>query len=117
MQQNSQESMSQAEIDQCIQNCHNCYNACLQTAAKYQQSGKQNEQAVYMRLLLDCADICQVSESFMRRQSERSGYICGICAQICEECANHSDQMGETDCANACRNAAWSCGQMAKMVP
>ncbi|HZS77355.1 MAG TPA: hypothetical protein VFA41_12140 [Ktedonobacteraceae bacterium] len=110
MTQNTSNSMGQVEMQQCAQDCLTCSSVCSE-AAKSQ--GANSEMA---SMLQDCAELCQVTAHFLQHNSQLSGYVCQACARVCDHCANMCEQAGNSDCANACRNAAWSCGQMAKMV-
>src|SRR5579885_2687750 len=87
----TQEPMSQVEMDQCIQDCIKCSDVCLQSAT----GNSDRQHGAYLR---DCSELCLAAAHFMQRTGER-----------CE-------QMGDTNCANACKNASWSLQQIAKMV-
>jgi len=116
MQQNSGESMSQVEMQQCIQDCLNCHAVCMQVADKYRQGGSEQANAEHMYMLLDCAEMCLTSAHFMQHNSPLYGYTCQTCAQVCTHCANMCEQMGNSDCVNACRACAESCQQITKLV-
>jgi hypothetical protein len=45
------------------------------------------------------------------------GSVLQACAQVCTHCAEVCDEIGENDCANACRASATSSEQMAKLIP
>lgn len=104
--------MSQVEMQQCIQNCQECHRALIDTANNY----KGGEQTQHRTMLLDTAEMCLTTAHFMQHNSPLYGYMCQACAQVCNHCAGESERMGNTDTANACRNCAWSCEQMAKTV-
>lgn len=87
----------------------------MQAAEQYRQPGDQSKNE-HVYLLLDCADICLTSAHFMQHGSPLHGYVCQACFQVCNHCAGICEQLGETDCANACRNCADSCRYMANMV-
>jgi hypothetical protein len=110
--QNTGDSMGQVEMQQTIQDCLDCHRVLIDTANHYKQPG--NEQ--HRTMLLDCAEMCLTTAHFMQHNSPLHGYMCQVCAQVCNHCAGESDRMGDTDAANACRNCAWSCEQMAKTV-
>jgi hypothetical protein len=102
---------------QCIQNCLNGHSACLGLVAHCLQLGGEHTQADHIRLLLDCAEICQTSANFMLRGSDLNGRTCSVCAEICERCAQDCERFGDDKemlgCAQACRTCAESCRQMA----
>ena len=103
-------------IEQCIENCLRCHRICLETAARHLQGEAQIDPA-HLRLLLDCAEICQTSANFMIRGSDLHGETCGACAAICERCADECDRHGDDPhmaaCAEICRRCAETCREMA----
>lgn len=102
------------DIEQCIQNCLDCHSFCLNTIAYCLQQG-HTEQA-HLRLMMDCAEICQTSANFMLRGSDFHGRICEVCTEICDRCAKNCAQFENDeqmqDCADICRRCAQSCQQM-----
>ncbi|MBD1922482.1 four-helix bundle copper-binding protein [Funiculus sociatus GB2-A5] len=111
------QQMSQ-EMQQCIQNCQDCHSICLQTAVTYcLPTGGMHAEPDHIRLMLDCAEICQTSANFMLRGSDLHTRTCGICAEICQRCAENCDRMSDDaqmkECADMCRRCAESCRQMA----
>ena len=104
------------EMQRCIQECLNCYGACLSTARHCLEMGGQHAAAKHVTLLLDCAEICQAAAAFLLRHSERHARACAFCAEVCRACEEscrgfHDDAMRET--AEACRRCAESCERMA----
>lgn len=116
MQQNPGKSMGEVEIQQCIQDCLNCHAVCKQTAEACKQAGGEHGKSEHIYMLLDCAEMCLTAAHFMQHNSPLYGYICQAAAQVANHCAGECEQMGDNDCANACRNAAWSCEQLTKLV-
>ncbi|HEU0002773.1 MAG TPA: four-helix bundle copper-binding protein [Ktedonobacteraceae bacterium] len=116
MQQNTGKSRGQVEMQQCIQDCLNCNAVCTQTAQKCQQAGGDHARPEHIQMLHDCAEMCLTAAHFMQHNSPLVGYVCQAAAQVTNHCSNECEQMGDTDCANACRNASWSCDQMTKML-
>ncbi len=113
--------LASPDMQQCLQNCLDCHSICLSTVTVYclQQTGKHTE-AAHVRLMLDCAEICQTSANFMLRGSELHRLTCGVCAEVCERCAAECESFA-TDaqmqaCADVCRRCAKSCRQMATMA-
>ena len=117
MQENSGKSMGQVEIQQCIQDCLNCHAVCVRTADACRQAGGDHAKDEHIYVLLDCADMCLTAAHFMQHNSPLYGYACQAAMQVANHCAGECEQMGDDDCANACRNAASSCEQLTKMVP
>jgi hypothetical protein len=118
MQQNTGSSnpnqLTQVEIQQCIQDCMTCHDVCLQAA---QQGNNDQAKSAHVQLLQDCAELCLTAAHFMQHNSPLYGYVCQAVASVANHCANACQQMGDSNTANACRNAAWSCEQMTKLVP
>ena len=112
------QQMSQ-EMQECIQNCLNCHSVCLQTIPYCLGMGGKHAEASHIRLMLDCEEICQTSANFMLRGSDLHGRTCGVCAEVCERCAQDCDQFGDDPqmklCADTCRRCAESCRRMASM--
>jgi hypothetical protein len=110
--------MNHQEMQECQQNCQQCHAICTETAQHCLQKGGKHAEADHIRLLLDCAQICQISSDFMLRGSPLHTCTCGICAEICTACAEACERMGGQDsmmkqCAETCRRCAESCHQMA----
>ena|SRR2546421_4545884 len=100
----------------CIQNCLDCYRACLQTLAYCMEQGGHHSEPDHLRVMMDCAEICQTSANFMLRGSMLHPHTCRACAAVCQACADDCDQMGDDlrmkACADTCRHCAESCREM-----
>ncbi len=107
-------------LQECILNCTDCHRVCSETVTYCLQQGGAHAEAAHIRLLLDCAEICQTSADFMIRGSELHRQSCAVCAEICERCAQDSERFGDDPqmqtCADICRRCAASCRQMAGMA-
>ena len=105
------------ELDQCIDNCQQCHETCLQMVAHCLQKGGQHAEPAHIRLLLDCAEICETSANFMIRRSDLHPLTCGACAEVCDRCAEDCLRLGDDEamrrCADVCRRCAESCNRMA----
>jgi hypothetical protein len=114
------QTMTKPDMQACIDECASCHNICVETVAYCLEQGGRHAAPAHIRLLLDCADICRTSADFMLRGSELHGYTCGICAAICERCAQDCEWFGDDEmmrrCADACRSCAESCRRMASMA-
>jgi hypothetical protein len=101
----------------CIVRCSDCHRACTETLMYCLQQGGQHSESNHIRLLIDCAQICQTSADFMLRGSDLHHFTCGACAEVCqrcfEDCAAMSDDNRMAACAEECRRCAESCRQMA----
>ena len=107
------------EMQECITNCLDCHTICLDTISHCLQMGGPHAEASHIRLLMDCAQICQTSADFMIRMSDVHPQTCGVCADVCERCAIDCERFGNDktmmDCAAMCRKCADSCSRMAGM--
>src|SRR5215217_3671660 len=54
----------------CIELCNDCHKACLETAMYCLQQGGKHAEPNHVRLMFDCAEICQTSSNFMQRGSD-----------------------------------------------
>jgi hypothetical protein len=110
------EKMDEA-MRQCIENCVDCASICIETTMHCLQMGGEHAEPEHIRLLMDCAEICQTSANFMLRNSELHGSVCGVCAEVCERCAEDCARFTDDDvmqqCAEICRTCAASCREMA----
>jgi hypothetical protein len=109
-----------AAMKQCIQNCTNCHNVCVDTIAHCVKMGGKHVEASHLKALLDCADTCRTSADFMLRGSALYMQACGLCAEACSRCATSCEGFGEDAamkaCAEECRRCAESCREMATMM-
>lgn len=104
-----------AEMQQCIDNCTNCHQTCLQMAMNHclEMGGKHTEPD-HFKLMMACAEICQTSANFMLIGTPHHKHVCAECAEICEECASDCERIGDMEkCVEACRKCAGTCRQMA----
>ena len=105
------------DMQECIRNCTDCHRVCLETIAYCLQQGGKYAEANHIRLMQDCAQICQTSADFMIRGSELHKHTCGLCAEICDrcaqDCASFLDSREMHQCAEMCKRCAASCRQMA----
>ena len=115
----SMEHAMSTDMKQCLQNCTDCHNICVQTTAYCLQMGGRHVESAHLKSLLDCADTCRVSADFMSRGSALFAQVCGACAEACTLCAQSCEQFGEDAqmkaCAEMCRRCAESCRGMASM--
>jgi len=96
-----------------------CHNICLETVSHCLQMGGNHARPEHITVLLDCAEICQLSANFMLRKSNLHALSCATCAEICDRCAQSCDGFrDEADqtmkqCAEICRRCAEACRRMA----
>lgn len=112
-------TMMDERMRECVDECHACHDSCTETVTHCLQTGGKHAEVSHIRLLMDCAEICQISANFMLRMSDSHAQVCGVCADICEQCAQECDRFGDDEmmmqCAETCRSCAQSCREMAGM--
>jgi hypothetical protein len=106
------------EMQLCIYNCQESHRACLETLTHCLGKGGKHAEPTHIRMLLDCAEICQLSANFMLRESPLHHFTCGVCSKICERCAGDCERLDPGDehmrhCAELCRECAATCKDMA----
>ncbi|QAT82525.1 putative cysteine-rich protein YhjQ [Corallococcus coralloides] len=101
---------------ECIDHCTACHRVCLETLADCLKRGSRLAEPGPLRLLMDCADICDTSARFMLRGSELHSRTCFACAEVCAACATACEALGDEGlmeaCADACRRCEESCRGM-----
>ena len=106
-----------AKTEECLQNCLDCHRICLETISYGLEKGEMRAEAGFIRLLLDCAEICQAGANFMTRGSELHKHVCAACAEVCARCAENCDLFADDEqmeeCAEACELCAESCRDLA----
>lgn len=104
-------------VKECIDACSDCHEVCVATVDHCLKMGGRHAEAGHVRLLLDCAEICETSANFMLRGSDAQMEVCSLCADIGEACAKSCDALGGPEmekCAEACRRCAESCRRMSR---
>lgn len=101
----------------CIDHCMKCHQVCLRTVLTYCiEVGGDHAAPDHVRLMLNCAEICQASANLQLSGSAFSAKLCGVCSEICEACAVSCEAKDElADCVQACRECTESCKSMAMM--
>ncbi len=62
---------------------------CLRMGGKHAEPG-------HIRMIMDCAEICQTSANFMLRGSDFQGYTCSVCSEACRICSQSCSEMAES---------------------
>ena len=98
-----------------IKACLDCHSNCLQTAMNFcLEQGGRHVGPAHLRLILNCAELCQTSANFMLSNSSMHGRVCGVCAEACEACARSCEEVGGmSECKEECLRCAKSCRSMA----
>lgn len=106
-------------MSDCVAECEKANRACLETLHYCLEKGGSHVAPAHVRLLVDCAEICQMTANFMLRGSMVHGVACGACAEVCERCVESCETFsGDSKmaaCAETCRTCAKSCREMTKM--
>jgi hypothetical protein len=105
------------EMEQCIQDCLDCFSICKNTLSYCIRQGGEHAELKHLSVMMDCAEICNTAAAFMLSGSTNHALTCGACADICKQCAQscyafNDSQMKE--CADMCTKCAKSCAAMAK---
>ena len=107
------------DLETCAEQCQAAHRACLETMLYCLGRGGAYADADHIRLLADCADICQTAADFMLRESPLHGAVCAACTEVCDQCAVECDAFADEGrleaCARLCRQCAASCASMAGM--
>ena len=109
------------EMQKCIELCQDCHALCTQTVGHCLKLGGPHAAPEHIRLLLDCAQICDTTAQYLLRGSSLHERMCGLCAEVCRQCADNCVQVAGGDqmvnqCAEMCRRCAGSCERMASKV-
>lgn len=116
----SKDEVTPGAMDDCIDWCSTCHDICTQTANYALGVGGTQATQEHIRILLDCAEICQASADFMLRESDVHGRTCAVCAEICDRCAEACERFGDDEvmqaCADTCRGCAESCREVARVA-
>ena len=108
-------------MQQCVQECQDCHATCIETVAHSMTAGGALAQPHHAAILLDCAEICHISEDSMRRSSPLAQTLCAACAAVCDACATECERFASDPqmkaCAERCRRCAEACRQMASARP
>lgn len=107
--------MSNQRMQECIENCLQCHRLCLEMAMNHcLEKGGEHVAPTHLRLMMNCAQICQTAADFMLSASPLHAQTCAVCANVCEACADSCEPLeGMEDCIRACRICAESCREMA----
>jgi hypothetical protein len=107
-------------MSQSIELSQECHNTCVEVLSYSLQSSTEYLPETTLRLLRDCAEICQTNANFLLRSSEFHAQICGVCAEICGKCATTLEQFTDDSrlqqCADICQRCAEACQVMMAMA-
>jgi hypothetical protein len=107
-------------IEECIRSCQSCHEICVDTVDYCLKVGGEHAESSHVKLIIDCAEICNVSMNSMVRSSATSIELCRSCAEICDRCAAACERFTGDEqmqaCARECRRCAQACRQMVGSV-
>lgn len=108
-------------MHKCIDLCQDCYALCTKTIGHCLQLGGRHAAPEHIRLFLDCAQICDTTAQYLLRGSSLHERMCGLCAEVCRQCADSCVQVAGDDqmvkqCVELCRTCAGSCERMTSKV-
>jgi len=100
-----------------VTECTQCSNICLQTITYCLKEGGEHIQPAHIQSMMDCAVFCQVTVSFLLRESDEfTNDVCSTTAEIAAKCAQRCEEFEDDQqmaaCAAACRKAAEACRQI-----
>ncbi len=98
------------QVKDCSLTCHRMLNYLLE--CDYPERKKQ------LKLLQDCANICDTQSLFLVKNSQFSKQLALLCAHICEICGNECKKWPDyysQHCAKICLDCAIACIQYGKM--
>ncbi|HEY9105431.1 MAG TPA: four-helix bundle copper-binding protein [Roseateles sp.] len=99
----------------CIAACNACADACDHCSTACLQEPEIKPMARCIALDIDCAALCRLAAACLARGSEFARRVCGLCALVCDACAEECAQHGHDHCrhcALACKTCAEACRRM-----
>jgi len=107
------QSNAQVDVEKTVRDCLDCASVCLKTIDHCLRMGGAHAEASHIRLLMDCAEICQATASLLARNSEFYGRLNILCAEVCDRCAADCERiMGDDSQMRACVEACRRCSNM-----
>lgn len=110
--------LTDSSMEQCIRDCLACYEECMSCIPHCLTQGGNHADPKHIKLMMDCAEACEMSARMMLRKSDFHFEHCAFCAKICDACADSCEAVDPNDsmmqkCAELCRKCAESCRSMA----
>jgi len=107
------------DMQRCIDACANAHAVCVAAVEYCLTVGGKHAEPAHIRMLLDCADICETGQHFMLRNSPLHPRTCALTAEIAEECAQHCEDLPDAGpqlrmTADALRECVLLCRQMSQ---
>jgi len=94
-----------------------CHDMCLSMAMTFcLEMGGAHARPQHIRLMLDCAGMCDTARDAILRKSQFHTGILTLCADICEACGKACAALGRMeDCVETCRACAEACRLSARL--
>lgn len=106
---NEQRNMSHHRVLETLKHCEATCEFTEHAILQMEGSSHRKEQ---LRLLRDCADICNLTAKYIARSSFFAKSLATLCAQICEvcgkNCLQHPDELSQR-CGHICLRCAQEC--------
>lgn len=104
-------------MDQCIRDCIACYQECMSCLPHCLEQGGRHVEKKHITLMMECAQICNMSATIMQLKGEFAYELCQVCARVCDACAESCSSIDPNDsmmqkCTDMCRKCADSCRNM-----
>ena len=106
------------DLHNSIDEFNNCQQVCMETAAHCMRMGSEYAEAPLLRLLWDCAYVCEMSSEYDRLESPmqaRGAYeiTAELCDRVAQRCASFQYDRILMMCADTCRRCALYCREKA----
>jgi hypothetical protein len=110
--------MTNANYDECIESCSECYKICRAAIRHCLYQDKKIVKFLHITALMDCADICQMTSRLLMSDSRSALEAGKLCSKVCEataELLNLTDDSDET--LQLCADTCFQCGLICKELP
>jgi hypothetical protein len=98
---------------ECVEACRECHESCLEIAGYCVSMQGYYAEIGHVRLLEDCARVCELTLDFLLRTSEMRRDLAGVCVEVAERCAADCERFDYDqrllECAAVCRRCAEAC--------
>ena len=93
-----------------------CHNLCLSMVMTHcLEMGGEHARPQHVRLMMDCAEACAFTARLLAHKSQFHTVAAGLCADICETCAEDCANLGNMElCVAACRDCAVRCRELSR---
>ena len=106
--------MDTQSLKECINACLECAMACEKSAGAWVKDLKNEAVKQFVKLGLDCSDVCIITASFMSRSSKHTPQMALECAQICEAYSTECEKFAQNDLFSRCEKACKDCAEACK---